>query len=227
MGNSWSDIFYPGNPERRKKVVRLSSRLFTVMEDNFSATNDLTDLIKKHCTKSCKLQHVHVDPNATMRSNADTLIKCLKALQDYVDDIDKDLAKMLDPDLYKELKSPDLTIKDKIEKVNRIFTATLSTIGTVVGIALVAAISSGAILTGAVAAIGALGTSVVAGITLGVFLLGVDMIAGAIFGAVERDKLEHTISELEDILEEFEPASKKFQRSILYVVIKVEDYYND
>ena len=124
------------------------------------------------------------------------------------------------------MKSPDLDFGKRLQKAETIFNATLSVIATVAGIALCCAISGGALLPGMVAVIGVAGTSAVAGIVLGTFLLGVGMIYGAISGAVERDKLEEQIDDLEDLLEKFEPASKKYQKDILYVTIKLEYYFD-
>ena len=44
---------------------------------------------------------------------------------------------------------------------------------------------------GVVAVIGVVGAGVVGGIVVGTLFLGADMIAGAIVGAVERDKLNN------------------------------------
>ena len=226
MGNSWSDIFYPDNPKRRDKVVQLASRLFTVMENNFSVVNDLVDLLNEHAKPNPSLTRVYVNRDATIESNANTLTRCIAKIQDIVEGIDKKLAEMIEPNLYRDLKSPDLTFKNRIRKANAIFTATLSVVVTVVGIALVAAILGGFIFVGVVGAIGVVATSAIAGITLGVLTMGVDMIAGAIVGAIERDKLESQIDDLEKALEKFEPASKEFQKKITYVLLSVEDYYS-
>lgn len=223
MGKTWSDIFYPGNPERRDKIVRLASRLYTIMEQNFSTVNDLVDFVNEHIGAGPQLEHIFVDRNATIKANSDILIDSIEKIQDRVKTVDQQLAEKIEPNLYQELKSPDLTFKNRLQKANKIFSVTLSSISTAVGIAVVGAIIGGAILVGAVAAIGLIATCAIAGFAIGILTLGVDVIAGAIFGAIERVRLNKTIDELESALEEFEPKSKKFQRSVLYVVVILED----
>lgn len=225
MGGGWSDIFYPDNPKRREEVVKLSARLFTLMENNFSAVNELCDVINEHIPQSSPLQHIYVKKNDSIKNNCDVLTDRIEQIQDIVNQVDAELAKKIEPDLYKNLTSPDLTVGDRLQKINSIFTATLSTVGSVAGIVLVVAINAGAFLATAVAAIGTLGTSAIAGFALGILILGADMIAGAIFGAVERSKLEDTIDDLESALKTFEPESKKFQRSVYYVIVSVEDLH--
>ena len=225
MGVNWGDTFYPGNPERRDKVTTLVTRVYTVMEDNFSATNDLIDLLNENVTMSKKLQHISVNHNKSIKTNSDVFLGRMEEVERIVATIDADLARRLDPSIYRDLKSPDLDFSKRVQKAEKIFTATLSVIATVVGIALCCAISGGALLPGMVAVIGVAGTSAVAGIVLGVFMLGVGMIYGAISGAIERDKLEEQIDDLEELLESFEPASKKYQKDILYVQIVLEDHF--
>lgn len=223
MGNTWSDIFYPGNPERRRKVTQLATRLFTIMENNFSALNDIINLLNKHTKLDRKLQRIYVNHDATIKENADLFSERAEEVQKCVAVIDAKLAEKLDPKLYREVKSPNIHFGERMQRVNKIFSATVSVIATVVGIAVVAAIAGGFILGGVVAVIGVLGASVVAGVAIGVFFLGVDMIAGAIIGAQERDQLEKTIDQLEDVIEDFEPKSKKFQKQVLQVLVYLED----
>lgn len=225
MGNNWSDTFYPGNPGRREKVTMLVTRVYTVMEQNFSATNDLINLINKNVTMTKKLEHISVDKHKSIKTNSDRFIGRMDEIKAIVATIDADLAKRLDPAIYHDLKSPDLDFSKKLQKAESIFNASLSVIATIAGIALCCAIAGGAFLTGMVAVIGAIGTSAIAGIVLGTFLLGVGMIYGAISGSIERDKLEDQIDDLEDLLHSFEPASKKYQKEIIHVEVALEDHF--
>jgi len=225
MGVNWGDTFYPGNPERRDKVTRLVTRVYTLMEQNFSATNDLIDLLNDHVKMKTKLRHICVNRDASIKDNSNIFISRTNQIKGIVATIDKELVTKLDPVIYRELKSPDLDFTKKLQKAETIFNVTLSAIATVAGIALCCAISGGALLPGMVAVIGAVGTSAVAGIILGTFMLGVGMIYGAISGAVERDKLREQIDDLEDLLEKFEPASREYQKDILYVTVKMEYHF--
>ena len=226
MGNNWGDTFYPGNSKRRDKVTTLVSRVYTVMEQNFSATNDLIDLLNEHVKmRTKKLQHISVDNGKSIKTNSDRFIARMDEIKAIVATVDADLAKRLDPAIYRDLKSPDLDFSKKVQKANKIFNATLSVVATVAGIALCCAISGGALLPGMVAIMGVAGTSAVAGIVLGTFTLGVGMIYGAISGSIERDKLKEQIDDLEDLLESFEPASKKYQKDIISVQIALEEHF--
>ena len=224
MGVNWGDTFYPGNPKRRQEVIQLSTRVFTVMDNNFSALNDLIKYLNDHVKLSTPLQCIYIDHKATLKSNSDRLIRTIEQVQKIVADIDAKLAQRLEPDLYRKLKSPDISFIDKLQLANTIIDATLSVIATAVGIALIVAISGGFLLGGVVGVIGVVGAGVVGSIVVGTLFLGADMIAGAIIGAVERDKLNDTIKEFEHVLETFEPASKKFQKQILHVLVVLEDH---
>jgi hypothetical protein len=193
------------------------------MDNNFSGLNDLINYLNANIKLSTPLQRIYIDYDATIKFNADRFVSRVREVQNLVDDIDGKLAKMLDPDIYRKIKSTDISFMNKIEMANKIVHATVSVLATVAGVAVIAAISSGLILGAAVAAIGVIATGAVAGIVVGVLFLGIDMIAGAIIGAIERDKLNEAIKEIDYVLDNFEPASKKFQKQILRVVVILED----
>ena len=72
---------------------------------------------------------------------------------------------------------------------------------------MVGLIKTGRIVKGVVTAIGVIKTSAIASLALGVLALGIDMIASAIIGAVERDKLDKIFEELNSTIREFDPCS--------------------
>ena len=68
---SWGDILYPGNPDRWDEVVCLSTKLKTLMEFNFDATNNLIDLLNDNSVAGHSLlTHVDLDESATVRANS-------------------------------------------------------------------------------------------------------------------------------------------------------------
>ena len=219
---SWSDIFYPDNPKRREDVVRMTTKLKTLMEGNFDATNDLIDLLNKHIKPNPMLEHIRVDDTATIKANADVLIARISQIQTIVEEYDTKLADKLDPELYRKLKDPDTSFKETLAIVKKVITATVGIGATVAGIAIVTAIKTGAILGGVVASIGIIAASAIAGLIVGVLALGIDMIASAIIGAIERDKLEEAIKELKDALRDFEPASREYTKRITYVEVRIK-----
>ena len=224
---SWGDIFYPGNPGRRDEVVRLSTKLHTLMEFNFDATNSLIDLLNKDVKPSSPISKVNVDNTASVETNCQTLLNKMDEVMRVVDKVDEDMAKKLEPEAYKQLKLPDMKFKDRIALAKKAVSAGLSVAATVAGVVLVGAIKGGIILTKIVAAIGVIKTCAVASLVLGVLTLGIDMIASAIIGAVERDKLEAAIDELETAVETFDPASKEYTKTITRVEIYLEMYLGD
>ena len=95
------------------------------------------------------------------------------------------------------------------------------------GVAVVGCIRAGKILVSAVTTIGKIATCVLASLVIGVLILGLDMIASAILGAIEKNQLEKTIDELETNLKTFEPASHDFTANIYkvkaYIEVLIED----
>ena len=223
MGVAWGDVFYPDNPKRRDEVVRLTTHVYLLMERNFEELNRLIDYLNKYLNVSPRIQRVFLDKEGTFKDNSDRFVGRVTEVQRTVADIDKELAERIEPNLYREIKFPDTTFEKRLEKAKK-----ATTIGfTVAGVALVGAITGGALFAGGLTAMSLLGTGAVAGIKVSFLMLGVDMIAGAIIGAIERNKLEETIRELENVLETFEPASDKFQRDIMYVQISLECHVED
>ena len=219
---SWRDIFYPGNPGRQNKVVRLSTKLKHLMEHNFEATNHLIDMLNNNSDHYPPLTHVKVGHMATIKANSEKLIAKMNEVQGVVNEFDKKLASKLDPEIYKKLKLPDTSFKQRLVIAEKVFSVGLGITSSVAGIFVLSAISSGIILTKIVTAIGVLKSCAIASVVLGVLTMGVDMIASAIIGAVERDKLEDAIDQLEEAMEGFEPASKEYSKTILRVQVELE-----
>ena len=224
---SWSDIFYPGNARKREQVVSLSTKLHTLMEFNFEATNDLIDLLNKDASPSSPISKISVDSNATIKVNCQTLLDKMDEVMAVVDTIDEELSKQLDPEIYRQLKAPDLKFSERIALAKKAVSAGLSVAATVAGITLIALIKTGIILANIVKAIGYMKTCAVAALLLGVLVMGIDMIASAIIGSIEEDKLEDAVDDLEKALETFEPASKEYTKTITRVEIYLEMMIGD
>lgn len=224
---SWSDIFYPGNPGRREEVVRMLTKLSTLMEFNFDATNDLSDMVNTHLNPSPPLQHISVDSQATIKTNSETIINQIERIETSVDRVDEELASTLDPSLYRELNDPGVGFRDKVAIAKKAVTSTISIVATAAGVAVVAAIKAGAILKSIVTAIGVIKASAAASIVIGVIALGIDMIASAIIGSVERGKLDSVIDDLKKALKTFDPASKLYTKTITKVEIRLTIYFNE
>lgn len=219
---SWTDIFYPGNSGRRNQVVSYLTKFQVLMELNFEETNKLVDLLNDNVHPSTPLQHITLDTNATIGESADKMIKQIEKIQAVIDTVNDKLSEQLEPTLYRQLTSPDVSFKERIAIAKKSMSSIIGLSASVAGIAVITAIKSGVILTGMRAALGTIKTSAIAGVVIGVIALGIDMIVSAIIGAVERDKLEDAITEFETAFKTFEPASKSYTRAIIMVEVRLE-----
>lgn len=224
MGVNWGDLFYPGNPERRRRVVQLSQKLYDYMKANFRATNALSQFLNAH-TDEAQFSPISVDECQTVKYNSDVLCERIREIQRIVEKIDKTLAEKLDPKLYRELTNVNLSFEDRIQKASNVLHIVAGVVSTAAAIAVCVAIASGGILAPVVAVLGVVATSAIAGVlvsTLGGFVL--DAIFQAIAGAVERDKLEEAIKQLERACEAFIPASERYTDTIYEVLADLKMY---
>ena len=224
MGQVFSDLFYPDNPKRRAKVVRLTQNMYDYMQSNFRATNKLTDFLNENIDGT-NFSHIAVDENKSLKDNSNLLIGRIEAAQAIIEKIDKELAEKLDPGLYRNLKNVDLSFQDRMETAQKATHVVTGVVITVAAIAVCVAIASGGILAPVVAVLGALATSAIATTVMSIIGgLGIGMIVGAITGAIERDQLEDAISQLESQLNTFGPASLAYTESIYEVLAELRIY---
>ena len=87
----FKDIFYPGNPERRRRVERLYQEIIDCMKDNFYATNKLVGYLKQHFTVSSGvgkivhgIDHLEIREKKTIKENCDMFLAATAKLQDAV-----------------------------------------------------------------------------------------------------------------------------------------------
>uniref|UniRef100_A0A673JBS8 Single-pass membrane protein with coiled-coil domains 3 n=1 Tax=Sinocyclocheilus rhinocerous TaxID=307959 RepID=A0A673JBS8_9TELE len=211
---SWSVIFYPGNPERRERLIRKSQELRELMKNNFRATNQLIEALKEHLGLS--FRPVALNEKTTVKENCDVIIERIREIQAKVEKIDQQMKAKLEPTLYEKLKNMSLSVHDY-----QLFSGVVSAVCGVAGTAAVVAvgwlIKNGKILTNMRSTFGLIGTGIMAAVVVGVLFMGIDMIIGAILGGIERDQLERALEEYDRALEEFRPASEIYQDSITYI----------
>ncbi|XP_073688689.1 single-pass membrane and coiled-coil domain-containing protein 3-like [Garra rufa] len=106
---SWSDIFYPGNPERRERLQRKHQKLLDLMKNNFHATNQLIETLEKHFGWS--FSPISLNEEATVKENCDVIIERIREIQAKVEKIDTQLKEKLEPTLYEKLKNMNLSVK--------------------------------------------------------------------------------------------------------------------
>ncbi|XP_026105486.1 single-pass membrane and coiled-coil domain-containing protein 3-like [Carassius auratus] len=216
---SWSDLFYPGIPERRERLIRKSQELRELMKNNFRATNQLIEALKEHLGLS--FRPVALNEKATVKENCDVIIERIHEIQAEVEKIDQKMKAKLEPTLYEKLKKMSLSVPD--------YQLLSGSVGAVCGVAGSAAviavgwlITNGYILTNITLTFGIIATGIMATVVVGVLFMGIDMIISAILGGIERDQLERALEEYDRALEEFRPASEKYQDSITYVRMRLE-----
>lgn len=222
MGNALGDLFYPGNPERRRRVIQLTQKLYDYLTANFRATNRLTEYLNEH-VYDANFNPISINEEETLQFNCNVLKQRITEVQAIVKRIDKLLADKLDPALYQRLTNIDLSFEERIQTANNALHIVTGVVVTAAAVAVCVAIASGGILVPVVAAIGAVATSAISSIAMS--LIG-GLVLGAIFeaitGAIERDKLEHAIKELESACNTFVPASEKYNGKIYEVLAEVK-----
>jgi len=105
---SWSDIFYPGNPERRERLIRKHQELLHLMKGNFRATNQLIETLNEHLHLS--FSPIALDEKATVKENCEVIIGRIHEIQAEVEKIDQHLKEKLEPKLYEKLLASSLTL---------------------------------------------------------------------------------------------------------------------
>uniref|UniRef100_A0A8C8RJ88 Uncharacterized protein n=1 Tax=Pelusios castaneus TaxID=367368 RepID=A0A8C8RJ88_9SAUR len=211
-----SDLLYPGNPGKREKVTRLQQELIDCMELTFEATNELIEILNTHLLY--KLSPIKMNKEGTIQENCDIFTATTKSIQDVLQDIDKKLSRKLEPDLYRKLHDLHETDHVKMRIVRAAFSLGAGSAGILVsGFIIKLAISK--VATSALSQIATIMAKIgasVAGAVIGAAVgLGLDLIISAVTGAIERDKLEAAIQELEPLVKEFKSASRMYYKTII------------
>ncbi|XP_075043539.1 single-pass membrane and coiled-coil domain-containing protein 3 [Mixophyes fleayi] len=220
------DLIYPNNPKKRDEVARLHFQLLHCMRGNFQQTKQLILTLNKHF--DCQLGIPEIRDNASIKENCDTFIKNMADIQEQVQKIDDQLKIILEPILYEKLHDIKESEPNKIEIAQKVVSVILSKATTSASAVIVKLISSNitTILANKLMTLLAqIGASVLGAVGIAVLGLGIDVIIGAILGAVERDKLECSVKEYEMYLADFKPASEAYQEAILSVTSKLENMF--
>ena len=218
-------MFYPENPERRRRVIQLTQQLYDHLDENFRATNVLSEFLNENITEA-NFTPIHVDEDQSLKHNSEVLERRIKDIQSILEKIDRMLAEKLDTDLYKKLQDPDLSFQDKVETAKEATFIVGAVVATAVAIAVVVAIVSAGFLGLFVAVIGLAATAAGGSVIISALTsMAMDAIFQAIIGSVERDRLKATITILEGQLEDFGPASEKYRDNVYEVVAELKLYH--
>ena len=128
------------------------------------------------------------------------------------------MARELEPSAYKALRDTGLGFVETIRQLSQWSSVITITGASLAAVVVVCRITSGAILGTMVAEIGMLASCCIAGVVVVAIGLAVDAILSAIFGAIEREKLEDAIKDLEKTKSTFEPATREYTQTIYEVL---------
>ncbi|XP_063800289.1 single-pass membrane and coiled-coil domain-containing protein 3 [Pseudophryne corroboree] len=220
------DLIYPNNPKKREEIARLHCELLHCMRRNFQLTKKLILILNKHF--GCQLRIPEIKDNASIKENCHNFIKNMTDIQDEVQKIDNQLKILLEPTLYEKLHDIKESESSKIEIAQKVVSIILSKATASTTAFIVKLISSNittVLANKLITLLAEIGASVLGAVGIAVLGLGIDVIIGAILGAVERDQLERSVKEYEMYLAEFKPASESYQDAILCVTSKLENMF--
>ncbi|XP_073717387.1 single-pass membrane and coiled-coil domain-containing protein 3-like isoform X2 [Misgurnus anguillicaudatus] len=221
---NFADIFYPENPKMRETLIRKSQEIVELMKNNFRATNQLIDVLKEHL--GLRFNPITLNESATVKANCDVLIQRIREIQTRLEKIDKELVEKLEPDLYEKLKTRDLSIPERAKVSEVLRGIQCGFAGLVAPFVVGWLFQNVAILAGITVTCELIATGLLGCVVFGVLLMGIEMIFQGILGSIERDRLKQALKEYEDALEDFRPASEKYQDSITEVKLTIKRMAN-
>ncbi|MES1920733.1 hypothetical protein MHBO_002374 [Bonamia ostreae] len=208
------EVFYPGNQKKREHCVRLMQEIYSAMERNFDATNDLIKIMHTHLKLQC--DPLVLFKGKTIQENAENFSQKIREIQDLLRRPLQKCVNKIDPYIYKMLTSEELELSSIYEYL-RIGGKTLD-FGAQILLLSVAVAKT--ILHTVRKIVTRLGRLWVGTIILGVLLAGA--IYSAIVGARERAMLESTEKELQGVVDTFVPESLRYTKEINRLEFKIE-----
>lgn len=215
----FEDLFYPNNPKRRAKLERNIGALYNNLNIDVTATNDLVDIINTHLQGNIK--QVSIDNDDTVKANAQRISDCVDAINKIIKQKLEDIKTRLDPKIFKMLMDVSVSFEEKI-KIAEESAESLLPIGGVVGVLSCSTIAGMDFLEGVVKVVGETATSAFAAIGVGVLFLGIDMIAEAIIGAIERDKLNKEIDKTDKCVENMQTMTGPYIAKVEEIKVRIE-----
>ncbi|XP_060598067.1 single-pass membrane and coiled-coil domain-containing protein 3-like [Ruditapes philippinarum] len=133
----------------------------------------------------------------------------------------EDIKTRFDPNIFKMLMDVYVSFEEKIKLAEK-FAESLLPIGGVVGVLSCSTIAGMDFLEGVVEVVGETAASAFAAIGVGALFLGIDMIAEAIIGAVERDKLNEEIDKTEKCVEHMQKMTGPYIAYVEEIKVRIE-----
>lgn len=235
----FDDVFYPGNPERRREVSRLRAEVIDIFQSYKNAWNEQAELLmeifregaQETPYENMKIVLLKMD----IRKN--TVDECLSEMKAALDDTNKKIKKVVDDigisDLIPNWGSGGFKVenldKNVILAVGKALSATLgataaSFVGYCVFVNISFAITWSGFLAGAVSSVVATLGGVLGGIIAGgaAFLI-TDIISSAITGAIERKELNESIEALQKLKDAVEEPLRKGRDEIRGMIRNIKD----
>ena len=235
----FDDVFYPGNPERRREVSRLRAEVIDIFQSYKNAWNEQAELLmeifregaQETPYENMKIVLLKMD----IRKN--TVDECLSEMKAALDDTNKKIKKVVDDigisDLIPNWSSEGFKVenldKNVILAVGKALSATLgataaSFVGYCVFVNISFAITWSGFLAGAVSSVVATLGGVLGGIIAGgaAFLI-TDIISSAITGAIERKELNESIEALQQLKDAVEEPLRKGRDEIRGMIRNIKD----
>ncbi|XP_045200854.2 single-pass membrane and coiled-coil domain-containing protein 3-like [Mercenaria mercenaria] len=215
----FEDLFYPDNPKRRAKLEQNIGALYNNLTIDVKATNDLVDIINTHLHQN--ITHVEINNNDTIKANAQRIVDCVNAINKVIKEKVEEIKTKLDPEIFKKLMDVTVSFEDKI-KIAEDVEESLISIGGVVGLLSSTTIAGMDFLENVVEVVGETATSAFAAIGVGVLLFGIELIAEAIIGAIERAKLIEEIDITEKCVESMQKMTAPYIENVEEIKVRIE-----
>ena len=207
--------FFGSKEKHSEEIIKLATKIKTLMEINFNATNELINMLNENAMLNPPVENIKVDDKATLKEITATLVACIVQLQQKIERIHITLQNELDPQAYERLLSPDVNLEEKITIARRQLEASQSVNITTGGLLMIATVRSRQFLPTAVARFTLVETQKIAKLAFKILSADARSIVGATVDAtVKGDASEETIREFDRGLGFFIPATNEYENNI-------------
>ena len=213
----WNDLIFRGNKERRNRVIISYQRLFECIKNNIDTSNEFIEFINEYCHEYLHtyMMHAHADAKKSVKYNIDELSMGIYRIQSILEIICDKVKEVLGSDLYETLYDPACTVQGMSEILNGYDSLLL-------GAVIVSRLSSIRIISTEILN---KTNSIVWSKTVSVTapFPTFDPISGVIVGGVESIHLQTSVTDVENILQDYEPISKEYTKVVHRFIGNVDE----
>lgn len=235
----FDDVFYPGNPDRRREVSKLRAEIIDIFQSYKNAWNDQAHLLMEIFHEGAQGTPYESMEIVLLKKDIreDTVNDCLSEMKAALEDTNKKIKKIVDDigisDLIPDWRSDDFKVENLDRNVILTIGKALSSVlgataagfvGYCVFVNLSFAITWSGFLAGAISSVAATLGGVLGGIIAGgaAFLI-TDIISSAITGAIERKELNESIEALQKLKNVVEEPLRKGRDEIRGMIRNIKD----